>query len=97
MVKNDPIKIEEEENLKKKQIKKTVWRPTRLSTALNKEESTTQIFDRPSTARSGLSTVRGQNWIQVFFSGACVFLFWKAPNRTQILFIEGCVSKNQRV
>ena len=46
---------------------------------------------------SGLSTIRGLELDSDFLSGVFSFPFWWTPNRTQILFIEGCDCKDWRV
>jgi len=70
MVKKDPIKIEEEEELGKEADQETVSQSTSLSTAhkrvidrpvdsTQQRRNQDQIFDN----HKGLSIARGQNWI----------------------------------
>ena len=50
--------------------------------------------DSPVDNRSGLSTSRGPESDSCFLFGVVQIFFWQTLNRTQVLLIEGYVSKD---
>jgi len=111
MVKEDSIKLEKKKNLKKKQIKEKQC-GGRYACRLHKMSGQQACRPHTTEKKHGsvywqaedtvdnlaqLSITKGPESDQVSCLGAFRFSFWWTPNRTQILYIEVFVFKDQRV